>query len=367
MRRLGLVLLLAASAWLGGCASVAGGNVQKMYVQAQGRDGAPVEGADCVLSNDKGNWRLRTPGDTSVVRSNKPIEVKCDKASLPQGIVSAESGTRAAMFGNIIIGGVVGAVIDHSSGAAYEYPEQIRVVMGQMTSLPWTGNAKAPPPSGFAALGDTAAVPHLGPRSRERYHEWTQRANPKAFAIAPDGHFFAANGTSPSDKSLPSDPIERALTGCEKTAKMPCKLYAVNDNVVWVKEAAAVAPAPAPAPVPAASAAAAAPAPAPMPAPAHIASGYAALDDVDAVPYLSDRGRKQYVEYLSRPTPKAFAISTKGHWFLASTLRSPDPTLPSEPTERALAGCERAAQMPCKLYAVNGSVVWKRETSAAAP
>src|SRR5207237_8422269 len=126
------VMVAVAALVLAGRASVTGGNVQRMYINAQMDDGTAVPGAECVLSNDKGRWTLRTPGDSSVVRSNKPIEIKCDKSALPQGVVSVESGTRAAMFGNILIGGVVGAAIDHTSGAAYEYPEQVRVVMGRM-------------------------------------------------------------------------------------------------------------------------------------------------------------------------------------------------------------------------------------------
>jgi hypothetical protein len=134
MRAIRLLVLLAGVA-LAGCASVSGGNVQKMYVQAQSQNGAAVTGADCTLTNDKGTWRLTAPGDTSIVRSNKRMEVKCDKSPLPQGVVSVESATRGAMYGNIILGGVVGAVIDHNSGAAYEYPEMIKVIMGRMVSM----------------------------------------------------------------------------------------------------------------------------------------------------------------------------------------------------------------------------------------
>lgn len=93
----------------------------------------------------------------------------------------------------------------------------------------------------------------------------------------------------------------------------------------------------------------------------HIASGFAAIDDIDAIPYLNDRGRNGYREWLARPTPRAFAISPKGHWYATSGLTPRDATLPTEPSERALLLCERAAQVPCRLYAVNGAVVWTKE------
>ena len=34
------------------------------------------------------------------------------------------------MFGNILIGGGIGAIIDHSNGSAYNYPEWMRIVLG---------------------------------------------------------------------------------------------------------------------------------------------------------------------------------------------------------------------------------------------
>ena len=110
--------------------------------------------------------------------------------------------------------------------------------------------------------------------------------------------------------------------------------------------------------VPQAPMAAEAPAAPQPPQPPRFASGYAAIDDVDAIPFLSDRGRQEYRNYLGWPTPKAFALASNGYFWAASGLKPKDPALPTDPSERALQGCERAAKMPCKLYAVNGSVVW---------
>jgi hypothetical protein len=91
------------------------------------------------------------------------------------------------------------------------------------------------------------------------------------------------------------------------------------------------------------------------------ASGFAALDDVDAVPYLNERGRQGYRDWLRRSTPRAFAISSKGNWYATNGLAPADATLPKDPAERALLMCERAAHVPCRLYAVNGAVVWNRD------
>lgn len=103
-----------------------------------------------------------------------------------------------------------------------------------------------------------------------------------------------------------------------------------------------------------------------QPAPiARTASGFANVDDIDAIPYLGDRGREKYREWLAKPTPRAFAVATDGHFGYAWSLKPSDETLPSDPSERALLGCERLAKQACKLYAVNGAVVWVKDAANA--
>jgi hypothetical protein len=375
-------ILLAAVA-LTGCASVSGGNVQKMYVQAQTQAGAAVSGAECTLSNDKGSWRLTAPGDTSIVRSNKRMEVKCDKRPLPQGVVSVESSTRGAMYGNIILGGVVGAVIDHNSGAAYEYPEMIKVVMGRMVAMdvpkqPTSGTRDpniprdrsvatpkppasppasqsfattaprpvAPMASGYAPVEDVDAVPYLGDKGRDDYRQWIGRPTPKAFAVGTDGSWFGAWSLKPGDPSHPTDPSERAMLVCQQRTKGACMLYAVNGSVVWNKPVASTsivgAVAPTNAAVPATRGHSRAVPP---------ASGYAAIDNVDAVPARME-GKARYSQYLAMPSPKAFAVYETGGWRLMNN--APDAMV------GLLDTCAREGRT-CWLYAVDDHVVWTQD------
>lgn len=97
--------------------------------------------------------------------------------------------------------------------------------------------------------------------------------------------------------------------------------------------------------------------------PRRMASGYAALDDIDAIPYLGERGRREYQNWLKLPLPRAFALAADGHFWLTSSTRPRDPDLPVDPTERALLMCERTSKLACKLYAVNNAVVWVKEPS----
>lgn len=84
----------------------------------------------------------------------------------------------------------------------------------------------APQASGFAALADVDKLPLRGERAREGYREWLRRDGPRAFAIHPGKGFWAA--TSGGRRA-----IARVLARCETLAGEPCKLYAVDDSVVW--------------------------------------------------------------------------------------------------------------------------------------
>jgi hypothetical protein len=84
---------------------------------------------------------------------------------------------------------------------------------------------------------------------------------------------------------------------------------------------------------------------------------YAALNDVDAIPYISPKGRDAYRDWLKLSYPRAFVISPSGrfYWAWGSTKNPEDP---KDPTERALANCTKVAS-DCRAYAIDDRVVWK--------
>jgi dienelactone hydrolase len=85
-------------------------------------------------------------------------------------------------------------------------------------------------------------------------------------------------------------------------------------------------------------------------------SDYAALDNIDAIPYIRGKGREAYLTFLGRSLPRAFAVSPSGAWSWAEEG--------DDPVQRVLAACQRNSGQPCKLYAVDDYVVW---TDQAAP
>ncbi|QJE01286.1 prolyl oligopeptidase family serine peptidase [Massilia forsythiae] len=84
----------------------------------------------------------------------------------------------------------------------------------------------------------------------------------------------------------------------------------------------------------------------PMPQP----TDFAGVGDIDSVPFLSENGRRAYKEYLTKLTPRAFAISPSGGWCWAEEGEDPE--------SRALATCSAKSDKPCRLYSVDEHVVW---------
>lgn len=86
---------------------------------------------------------------------------------------------------------------------------------------------------------------------------------------------------------------------------------------------------------------------------------FAALDNIDAVPYLKGAGREGYRAFLAKSFPRAFAVSPSGAWSWAADGDSP--------RTRVLANCEKNSKERCKLYAIDDYVVWPEVQQATVP
>lgn len=154
-------LALVAITTLGsGCASIVTGHNQSVSVETRSKQGQAVSGANCKLSNDKGTWFATSPGSVSVRRSYNDLSVTCEKESQDPGLASVKSSTKAMAFGNIIFGGVIGAGVDVASGAAYDYPTLITIVMGENLTIdaPPTDKEKESKPETTAGTVSTVAA-----------------------------------------------------------------------------------------------------------------------------------------------------------------------------------------------------------------
>jgi len=84
---------------------------------------------------------------------------------------------------------------------------------------------------------------------------------------------------------------------------------------------------------------------------------FADVTHVDAVPYLDERGRQGYRDWLSKAIPRAFVIAPDGTWNATWGNPAVQADESTDAAQRALSRCEKRAQ-GCKLYAVDRRVVW---------
>ncbi len=377
------LIILIGSIIMVGCATVTGGgNSQTISVNTVNEYGVAVQGAVCNLSNDKGNWKLSSPDQVTITKSDKAMIVRCEKAPSEPGIATVESSVRGALFGNIIAGGLIGAAIDHTSGAGYEYPEFIKVMLGMSTGYKIQSDQRQgadrtpitrilPPATGFASVKDVDRLPIQDAAVIKGYNDFLNYKGPKAFAVSQDKATGWALGIMAADNKdqQARDPGERALANCRRRATTPCVLYAVDEQVVYTKpnflNASTQQPAALQTVASSNSLAAPQTASQPVAQPAMLATGFANIADVDAIPYINDRGREAYREWLTKPTPRAFVISDTGRLSSTWGINPQNPEEPKDPAQRALQRCAKVNNAPCKLYAVNGAVVYVKDTQPA--
>jgi hypothetical protein len=84
-----------------------------------------------------------------------------------------------------------------------------------------------PPKTDFAKLEDIDAVPNLSPEKRNLYRKFLTEPLPRAFAISQNGNVGLA--------SRGADSIDAAIYFCKLYAKEECTLYAIDNDIVYVK------------------------------------------------------------------------------------------------------------------------------------
>ena len=118
-----LILLAIIST---GCASTMSGNTQPVTVSSN------VNGARCILTNEKGSWSLQTPGSAVVTNSRENLSVRCEKNGYESAVVSVPSKHKdSATWGNAVLGGGIGYIWDRKTGAAFIYPSTINLTLAK--------------------------------------------------------------------------------------------------------------------------------------------------------------------------------------------------------------------------------------------
>jgi hypothetical protein len=125
-KRMTAAALLAA---LGGCATISESNQQVLMVQTI-QDNREITGIGCVLTNDAGRWFVTTPGRVMVQKSAGKLWIDCRKvgASSGQDVVVSKANA-SALVGNVVLTAGLGYLLDKRTGAGFDYPETLTVIM----------------------------------------------------------------------------------------------------------------------------------------------------------------------------------------------------------------------------------------------
>lgn len=155
---------LGATLLATGCASIVNDTTQPIRIDTVTAEGSEAANADCKMTNDYGTFTARSGQQSTVRRSGKDLDIVCTDPAQPEAKARAISRANAGLAGNILFGGGIGAIIDHSKGTAYTYPTWIRMVFGK--SLVFDRSAEkdgqpvvgAEPAEGTASAGNVAAT-----------------------------------------------------------------------------------------------------------------------------------------------------------------------------------------------------------------
>ncbi|MGZ3180847.1 MAG: hypothetical protein ACXU8N_00280 [Telluria sp.] len=136
-------LFLSAAVLLAGCATITDSTEQTIAVQTV-LNNREVAGVGCVLTNKAGRWYVLTPGRVKVTKSPGPLVVDCKREGSSGYDVAASKLSTSGLWGNIIVSAGLGIYVDRNTGAGYDYPNVLTVLM-QDTPPP---KAAEPEPGG---------------------------------------------------------------------------------------------------------------------------------------------------------------------------------------------------------------------------
>lgn len=195
---------------LTGCASIVDGSNQPLSIITPG-----CKGASCEASNDKGRWFVQeTPGSITVHRSYNDLIVKCTKDQLVN-VATVPSKTKGMAFGNILFGGIIGAGVDASTGAAYDYPTEINVPLqcGTADAVAAPGTAAGAPiapalplPTTEAPPGMSTAAPMVMPMAPVPAQVMAVAPVPAVAVVPPPQALAPAGSASPAKPASPAQP-----------------------------------------------------------------------------------------------------------------------------------------------------------------
>jgi len=120
-----ILTLLIFSMLFTGCASISGDDTNRLS-----KIDSDPSGAACQIINSINIKRdITTPADVFLQPKYDPINISCEKKGFKRSSDVIDTTLVDAVYGNILLGGLIGVAIDHSSGQNRRYPSIIKVFL----------------------------------------------------------------------------------------------------------------------------------------------------------------------------------------------------------------------------------------------
>ena len=149
-----LAIIVTAVAFTG-CASVLIESTHPIKVETKSQAGDLVAGAECKLSNDYGSVTVKSGDTAQIRRSGKDLDIVCKDPKNPDATARAISRANGGMWGNILLGGGIGAIIDHNKGTAYTYPTWVQLIFGKTLVFDRSAEKEGQPTPAVEPIGST--------------------------------------------------------------------------------------------------------------------------------------------------------------------------------------------------------------------
>ncbi|WP_376097854.1 hypothetical protein ACE7GA_07510 [Roseomonas sp. CCTCC AB2023176] len=154
LRALGLLGLLLSTA----CATITQSPSQNVTVVTE------PPGATCTLTrNGVGPMGTvnPTPGTLRVGRSVRALDIACTREGYQPAQQTVESRTSPVFLANVLVGGVVGLIVDASTSASTYYPDSVTLTLSPIAP---PAAAPAPPAISMEPIPDAPVRRRAGGR-----------------------------------------------------------------------------------------------------------------------------------------------------------------------------------------------------------
>ena len=151
------------AALLAGCATITSGTTQPINIDSE------PQAANCTLTREgQVLGAITTPAPITIKRHAATVHVVCKKPGYEDGRIVMNSRYETASSGNFLLGGVIGVMVDASSGASSRYKSSVLVRLAPLSAADRAAAAAAPRPQPAAAAPPPAprndpSAPAAGP------------------------------------------------------------------------------------------------------------------------------------------------------------------------------------------------------------